>query len=81
MGRHSKDEVKQIFVYTMDSLSILLGTKPYFMTDKPSFLDACVFAFLAEFVLVTIDNEFNIIARRYENLTSYCQQIHARYYV
>ncbi|MBQ0797253.1 glutathione S-transferase family protein [Zhongshania sp.] len=81
MGRHSKDEVKQIFVYTMDSLSILLGTKPYFMNDKPSFLDACAFAFLAEFVLATIDNEFNTIAKRYENLTSYCQQIHARYYV
>ena len=81
MGRHSEDEVKQIFVYTLDSLSTLLGTNAYFMNDKPSFLDACVYGFLAEFILATIDNEFNAIAKRYENLARYCRQIHQQYYL
>jgi glutathione S-transferase len=80
MGRHSDTEIQQILVNTLDSLSILLGSKTYFMNDKPSVLDACVFGFLAEFILADIDNDFNAIARRYENLSAFCRQIHSRFY-
>lgn len=80
MGRHSDVEIQQILVNTLDSLSILLGDKSYFMNDKPGVLDACVFGFLAQFILADLDNDFNSIARRYENLSAFCYQIHARFY-
>ena len=65
LGRHSDSEI---------------GNKSYFFNDKPSVLDVCVFGFLAQFILADIDNEFNDIARRYENLASFCRNIHKRYY-
>ena len=80
LGRHSDSEIQQIFIYSLDSLSVLLGNKSYFFNDKPSVLDVCVFGFLAQFILADIDNEFNDIARRYENLASFCRNIHKRYY-
>lgn len=80
LGRHSDSEIQQIFIYSLDSLSVLLGNKSYFFNDKPSVLDVCVFGFLAQFILADIDNDFNDIARRYENLASFCRNIHKRYY-
>jgi glutathione S-transferase len=80
LGRHSDSEIQQIFIYSLDSLSVLLGNKSYFFNDKPSVLDVCVFGFLAQFILADIDNDFNDIARRYENLASFCRNIYKRYY-
>lgn len=80
LGRHSEPEIQQIFMYTLDSLSILLDSKTYFMNEAPSVLDACVFGFLAQFILADVVNDFNAIARRYENLHGYCRNIHERYY-
>jgi len=80
LGRHSDDEIKQILKYSLDSLSEVLGDKAYFLGDKPCALDAAAFAFLAEFILVTIDNSFNELARSYENLAQYCKRMQVEFY-
>ncbi|MFT6157435.1 MAG: glutathione S-transferase [Neolewinella sp.] len=80
MGRHSESEIQQIFINTLDSLSVLLGSKSYFMNDKPSVLDACVFGFLGQVILADVANDFSAIAMRYENLVAFCNQIQKRYY-
>jgi glutathione S-transferase len=80
MGRHSEAEIQQIFINILDSLSILLGSKSYFMNDKPSVLDACVFGFLGQVILADVANDFSAIAMRYEHLVAFCNQIQKRYY-
>ena len=80
MGRHSKDEVLAISRDTLDALSVLIGDQPFCFGDKPFSLDATVYAFLAEAILVKLDNAFTRQARQYDNLQRYCDQIHQRYF-
>ncbi|WP_163836289.1 glutathione S-transferase family protein [Spartinivicinus ruber] len=80
LGRHSNDEIKKIFSHSLQSLSVMLGEKPYFLGDKPCSLDASAYAFLAECILVEIDNDFNKQARSFENLVSYCKRIQGEFY-
>lgn len=80
MARHSNDELKGILRQSLQSLSDLLGSGPYFFGDKPSSLDATAFGFLAEFILVDIDNPFNRIAREYPALVQYCNRIDKLFY-
>ncbi len=81
ISRHSKQEVEQICLKTFQALSSLISNKPYILGDQPCSLDATVFAFLAEFILVDLDNTFNDIARSQSTLTNYCQRIYKTYYL
>jgi len=80
IGRHSNQEMQQILRCSLQALSDLLGAKKYFFGDKPSSLDATVYAFLAAFILVNLDNPFNTIAKGYPNLVDYCQRVNAEYF-
>jgi len=79
-SRHSDDEIRQLLRHSLQSLTDLLGSKTYFFGDKPSSLDATCFGFLAQAILVNIDNPFNQIAREYKTLVDYCERIKERYY-
>ncbi|MCX4026805.1 glutathione S-transferase family protein [Endozoicomonas sp. SM1973] len=80
LGRHSNDEIQQIYSHSLASLSAMLGEKSYFLGDKPCSLDASAYAFLAECILVEIDNDFNKIARRFDNLVGYCKRVQDEFY-
>lgn len=80
MGKHNEDEIMQIARDTLESLSALLSDKPYFFGDKPSKLDAVVYAFIAQVTIVQLDNPLRDIARSFENLVKYCERIHSQYY-
>lgn len=80
ISRHSKEEVLTIAKQTLDALSVIIGDNPFYFGDKPSSLDATVYAFLAEVILVDLDNDFTRLARQYTNLSEYCQRIEQRYF-
>jgi len=80
IARHNNKEIQHILHCSLKSLSDLLGSKRYFFGDNPSSLDSAAFGFLAELILVNIDNPFNSIAKSYPSLVSYCQNIQAKYY-
>jgi glutathione S-transferase len=80
IGKHSDAEIMQIAKHTLQSLSVLLADKAYFWGDKPSSLDATVYAFLANVILVDFDNPLNVLARSFNNLLDYCQRIRQEYY-
>lgn len=80
MGRHSDTEIYEIFTDALDSLSALLGDKPYFINDKPCSLDVVAYANLAQFILVDINNPFNSKAKEYKNLVDFCNKMHQAYY-
>lgn len=79
-GRHTEEELLSISNESFKSLSVLLGENIYFFGDKPSTFDAIAYAFLCEFITVSLDNNFNELARSYSNLVNYCENITATYY-
>ncbi len=79
-GRHSEDELLQIFKHSLQSLSVLLGNKPYFFGNKISSFDATAYACLASVISVDFSNTFNETAKTYNNLVEYCQRIEKQYY-
>ena len=80
LGRHSEEEINLIADKTFQSLSDILGDKPYFFGDTPCTFDATAFGFLAEFISVSLNNEMNELARKYSNLVDYCNRIETQYY-
>lgn len=80
IGKHSDDEIMLIAKHSLDSLSQLLGEQDYMLGDKISSLDATAYAFLAQVILVDLDNELTQMAREYKNLLDYCHRIHQGYY-
>ncbi|MEC9260859.1 MAG: glutathione S-transferase family protein [Pseudomonadota bacterium] len=79
-GRHNKEEVLSIARQTLDALSVLIGDNLFCLGDKPSSLDATVYAFLAEAILVKLDNDLTRLARQYSNLNDYCQRIQQQFF-
>ncbi|MGV6853152.1 MAG: glutathione S-transferase family protein [bacterium] len=80
IGRHDKAEIQQICEKTLDSLSKMLGDQEWFLSDKPSSLDASVYAFVGSLVLMDYDNPFNQMAKKYDNLVAFCERIQMKYY-
>ncbi|MGR9051714.1 MAG: glutathione S-transferase family protein [Gammaproteobacteria bacterium] len=79
LGRHNDEEILCIARHALESLSILLADKKYFFGDKPSTLDAVAYAFLAQLMLVDLDNPMNRLARSFENLVNFCKTIDGLY--
>jgi glutathione S-transferase len=80
MGRHSDEEILEIAKESLESLSQLLGDKRYFFGDNPSGLDASVYGFVAQLVLVDLDNPMNRLAKSYGNLVEFCNRLDSQYY-
>ncbi len=80
IGKHSEEEIMQIARHSLSSLSELLGDQDYMFGGKMSSLDASAYAFLAQVILVDLDNDLTAMAREYKNLVNYCQRIYQSYY-
>lgn len=80
LGRHSAEEVKQIAVHSLQSLSDLLADNEYFFGDRVCAFDATAYAHLAQMILVDIDHELNQEAKKFTNLVAYCHRIDQQYF-
>jgi len=80
IGRHSKSEILEITKQSFSALSAMLAEQSYFFGDKPCSFDATVYASLCEFISVDYDNDFNRLAKKYDNLVRFCQRIEHTYY-
>ncbi len=80
LGRHSEQEILLIAEKHLEALSVFLGEKKYCFGDKPSSLDATVYAFLAEIILVSLDSPLSERAKKYKNLVNYSQRMHDQYF-
>lgn len=80
LGRHSESDILAIQDKTLSALSQLLSDKAYFFGDKACSFDASAYAFLSSFISVDFDNVFNVQARKYEKLVSYCLRFEKEYY-
>jgi glutathione S-transferase len=80
MGRHSREEIMQIGCRDIAALAAFLGSKPYFLGEQPTSLDASAYAFLANIVQVPLDSPIKQEALGHANLVAYGERMKTRYY-
>lgn len=80
LGRHNEAEIKAISEHTLESLSMLLGGKPYFFGEQPCTLDAVAYGFLAQLTLTDFESPMDELAKKFENLVRFCERVQERYY-
>jgi len=80
MGRHTEAEIYRLGRQDLDALSDYLGTKPWFMGDRPTTVDASAFGLLADLLWVPIESPLREHLRSLPNLTAFCERVRERYY-
>ena len=80
MGRHSVAEVSEIAIRDIAAIATFLGEKTFIMGDKPSSLDATVYAFISTMMGDPVQSEFKRFALKQQNLVDYCDRMEAAYY-
>jgi glutathione S-transferase len=80
LGRHEESEIIAQGKSDLDALSRLLGDNRYFLGDRPSSIDACVFGFLGVSVYVNGDNPLFTHGASLDNLMRYCERMRSEYF-
>lgn len=84
VGRHSQSEILLMADKSLQALSTLLADNAYIFGDKPTSLDATIYAHLCQFISTRYDSgyESDLMkeAKSYPNLVDYCQRIENTYY-
>jgi glutathione S-transferase len=80
LGRHSHEEILHITHQSFQALSDILGNKKYFFGEHPCSFDASAYGMLASAIETSINDEFTQMARKHENLVSYCKRIKIQFY-
>ncbi|KAF8366067.1 hypothetical protein PRIPAC_83896, partial [Pristionchus pacificus] len=82
MGKHSPDELHEIAIKDLKSISIFLADKPYFGGDHPTTLDATVFGHLAPFVYTPTPDGIltEHVKETYANLGQFIERVKEKYW-
>lgn len=80
ISRHSHEEVLSIANKSLEALSNVLGDQNYFFGDSISSFDITAYSILCQFLLVDYVSDFNLLAKKYNNLVHYCERINSQYY-
>lgn len=79
-GRHARDEIYAIAKADVSALSTFLGTKPFFLGERPTSLDATAYAFIGNILWAPIESPLKAHALSLPNLAPYCERMKARYF-
>lgn len=77
IGRHSAAEVYEMGREDLRALADYLGDKPFFLGDRLTSIDAVAFGFLANIMLVPVENELKRAALDYPNLLAWVESMEA----
>lgn len=80
MGRHPQEVIIEQGKADLAAVAELLGERPYFLGDRPSSIDACVFGFLGVTLYVAGDNPLYRHGASFGNLMRYCERTRKRYF-
>ncbi|XP_046581775.1 failed axon connections homolog isoform X1 [Haliotis rubra] len=76
LGRHTEEEVAEMFKKDLQSLSDFIGTKRFLMGDEPCETDCVVFGQLSQVYWHFIGTgHHNILKDKYPNLAAYCERM------
>ncbi|TDU26375.1 glutathione S-transferase [Panacagrimonas perspica] len=79
-GRNTEQEVELIARRLTDSLSKMLGDKPYLFGDRPSSLDANMYAGLAHCAMTPFPSPIGQYIRSKPNLRAFLDRVFDKYY-
>lgn len=80
LGRHVEEEIIAQGKADLLALSQLLGDRRYFLGDRATSIDACIFGFLGVTVYVQGDNPLFTYAASLPNLMRYCDRMREAYF-
>lgn len=80
LGRHLAEEQTHLAQRDLESLSAVLGDKPYLFGDAPCGTDATAFAMLAGILTPFFASPLRECAGSFANLRAYSSRMMARYY-
>jgi glutathione S-transferase len=76
--RHSRDEIYALGCADLDALADSLGERPFFLGERPSSVDACVHAFVANILKPPIDTPLRRHAQRLAALVAFTERMDQR---
>ena len=79
-GRHRATEVATLARQQISAISNFLSTKPFFLGEKPSSMDATVYAFLESILVPPLDNPLREHASTLTNVVTYCERMRNLYW-
>ncbi len=79
IGRHSEEEIDELFYESMQALSRKLGNKEYFF-EKPSSLDASAYGFLVNMLDFKVTKHLTEIVSEFQNLVDFTDRITNNYF-
>lgn len=80
LGRHSNEQIYGLGKDDLAAICDFLDTKEFFFGDKPSSIDATLYAFLANIIYVPIESPLKEYAMSLDNLVKYCHRMEGRFY-
>ncbi|KTD19644.1 glutathione S-transferase C-terminal domain-containing protein [Legionella israelensis] len=80
MGRHSYEEITEFGKKTIDGLVEILDGKKYLFGEKPSWVDASLFGFMANIIWSPLDDPIKKHALSYDVLKEYCIRMWQKYF-
>jgi glutathione S-transferase len=80
MGLHTGPEIIALGTRSIDAIAEYLGSKPFFMGNEPTGVDATMFAFAAGALCPHFDTPLRTAAERHDNLRRYVGRVTARFY-
>ena len=78
MGRHSPEQILRRAAQDIAAIAEHLNVKPYFMGERPTTIDATVYAFLANMWEVELDTPLKALVGKHKNLVAYCERMHGK---
>lgn len=79
-GRHSDAEIMATGQGHWSAVAELLGDRPYLLGDRPTTIDATVYAFLASTIWAPFDNPIKRHALAQPGLVAYAERMRAAYW-
>ncbi|WP_309890342.1 glutathione S-transferase family protein [Archangium sp.] len=80
IGRHSAKEVYELGIADLKSVSDMLGNKPYLLGDRPSTVDATVYAYVANLLQTPVDCAAKDYGLSLKNVVDYLERMELRYF-
>lgn len=80
LGRHTRSEVYELGNADLSALAVHMADKPYALGERPTELDATVYAFLSHILWCPYESPLKTHFSALPNLEAYCQRMHKQYY-
>lgn len=80
LGRHSAEELQKLAEKDFAAIANILVDKPYLLGDRPCGFDATCYGFVSAALVPMFDHPTVAPAKRYPNLTAYCQRMRAQFF-